>query len=247
MIKTIIIDDEQNSREALENLVKSYCPDLHVVSSAASVSEGIKVIKSEKPDLVFLDIEMPDKNGFDLLSQLDSIDFEVIITTGYEQYAVQAFKTVALDYLLKPIDVNELELAVSKVLEKRKKRKVNKNFDVFIQNWKSGGNEQIALASSEGFVFVKVKDIIYCKGDGAYTYFYIKDMPRVTVSKNLKEFEELLKDQSFFRVHKSYLINLNEMKKYIRGDGGYVVMTNGDNVDISKRKKESFLSNLSKV
>ena len=247
MIKTIIIDDEQNSREALENLVKSYCPDLQVVSSAASVEEGIKVIKSEKPDLVFLDIEMPDKSGFDLLSQLDSIDFEVIITTGYEQYAVKAFKTVAVDYLLKPIDINELELAVTKVLEKRKKRKVNKNFDVFIQNWKSGGNEQIALASSEGFIFVKVKDIIYCKGDGAYTYFYIKDTPRVTVSKNLKEFEELLKDQSFFRVHKSYLINLNEMKKYIRGDGGYVVLTNGDNVDVSKRKKESFLSNLSKV
>jgi len=247
MIKTIIIDDEQNSREALENLVKSYCPDLHVVSSAASVEEGIKVIKREKPDLVFLDIEMPDKSGFDLLSQLGTIDFEVIITTGYEQYAVKAFKTVALDYLLKPIDINELELAVAKVLEKRKKRKVNKNFDVFIQNWKSGGNEQIALASSEGFIFVKVRDIIYCKGDGAYTYFYIKDMPRLTVSKNLKEFEELLKDQSFFRVHKSYLINLNEMKKYIRGDGGYVVMTNGDNVDVSKRKKESFLSNLSKV
>ena len=126
MIKTIIIDDEQNSREALENLVKSYCPDLHVVSSAASVEEGIKVIKSEKPDLVFLDIEMPDKSGFDLLSQLGTIDFEVIITTGYEQYAVKAFKTVALDYLLKPIDINELELAVAKVLEKRKKRKVNK-------------------------------------------------------------------------------------------------------------------------
>ena len=247
MIKTIIIDDEQNSREALANLVKSYCPELQVVSTASSVAEGIQAIKKEKPDLVFLDIEMPDKNGFDLLAQLDTIDFEVIITTGYEQYAVKAFKTVALDYLLKPIDINELELAVNKVLEKGKKRKVNKNFDVFIQNWKSGGNEQIALASSEGFVFVKVKDIIYCKGDGAYTYFFIKDMPRVTVSKNLKEFEELLKDQSFFRVHKSYLINLNEMKKYIRGDGGYVVMSNGDNVDVSKRKKESFLSNLSKV
>lgn len=247
MIKTIIIDDEQNSREAIENLVKSYCPDLQVVATANSVEEGIAIIKKEKPDLVFLDIEMPDKSGFDLLAQLDTIDFEVIITTGYEQYAVKAFKTVALDYLLKPIDVNDLELAVAKVLEKRKKRRVNKNFDVFIQNWKSGGNEQIALASSEGFVFVKVKDIIYCKGDGAYTYFYIKDTPRITVSKNLKEFEELLKEQSFFRVHKSYLINLNEMKKYVRGDGGYVVMTNGDNVDVSKRKKESFLSNLSKV
>ena len=247
MIKTIIIDDELNSREALQSLVQSYCPDLLVVDSVASVEEGLQAIKKNKPDLVFLDIEMPDKSGFDLLSQLDEIDFEVIITTGYEQYAVQAFKTVALDYLLKPIDINELELAVAKVLEKRKKRKVNKNFDVFIQNWKSGGNEQIALASSEGFVFVKVKDIIYCKGDGAYTYFYIKDNPRITVSKNLKEFEELLKGKSFFRVHKSYLINLNEMKKYVRGDGGYVVMSNGDNVDVSKRKKESFLSNLSKV
>jgi two-component system LytT family response regulator len=247
MIKTIIIDDEQNSSEALERLIQDYCPDLKLVAKAASVKEGIDIIKAQKPDLVFLDIEMPDNSGFDLLAQLDPVDFEVVFTTGYEQYAIQAFKTVALDYLLKPIDIIELESAVEKVLEKRKKRKVNKNFDVFIQNWKSGGNEQIALASSQGFEFVKINDIIYCKGDGAYTYFYIKDMPRITVSKNLKEFEELLQGHSFFRVHKSYLINLNEMKKYIRGDGGYVVMSNGDNVDVSKRKKESFLSNLSRV
>ncbi|MBC7426693.1 MAG: response regulator transcription factor [Bacteroidia bacterium] len=247
MIKAIIIDDEPNSLNALSKMVQNYCPDLQVVATADTVATGIAAITEHKPDLVFLDIELPDKTGFELLASLEPVDFEVIFTTGHEEYAIKAFKTAAIDYLLKPIDIEELERAVDKVVDKRKKSKTNQNFDVLIQNWKNAESHQIALSSSEGFIFVKIKDIIYCKGDGAYTYFFLKSGEKIIVSKNLKEFEDLLDDQGFFRTHKSYLINLNEMKKYVRGDGGYVVMSNGDNIDVSKRKKESFLSNLSKI
>lgn len=247
MLKTIIIDDEPASRNLLEKMLQDYCPGVIVEATAENVAEGIAAIEKYKPDLVFLDIEMPDKTGFDLLASMDPIDFEVIIITGYEKYAIKAFKTVALDYLLKPIDVVELETAVKRVAEKRNKVQENKNFNVFVQNWKANGHEQIALASNDGFLFVKIKDIVYCKGDGSYTYFYLKGGERITVSKNLGEFDELLGDKGFFRVHKSFLINLNEMKKYIRGEGGYVVMNNGDTVDVSKRKKEAFLANLSKI
>lgn len=247
MLKTIIIDDEPASRNLLEKMLQDYCPGVIVEATAENVATGIAAIEKYKPDLVFLDIEMPDKTGFDLLASMDPIDFEVIIITGYEKYAIKAFKTVALDYLLKPLDIIELESAVKRVAEKRNKVQENKNFNVFVQNWKANGHEQIALASSDGFLFVKIKDIVYCKGDGSYTYFYLKTGERITVSKNLGEFDDLLGDKGFFRIHKSFLINLNEMKKYIRGEGGYVVMNNGDTVDVSKRKKESFLANLSKI
>lgn len=247
MLKAIIIDDEKNSREALAKLVQSYCQGVQIVAEAATFEEGLSLITAHQPGLVFLDLEMPDANGLDLFSRLSKIDFEVIITTGHQEYAVKAVKTAALDYLLKPIDVEELEQAVDRVFEKRKETRENKNFDIFINNFKNSAEQQIALASSEGLTFLKVKEIIYCKGDGAYTYFFTTENSKITVSKNLKEFEELLSDKGFFRIHKSYLINLSHMKKYVRGDGGHVVMSNGDCADVSKRKKESFLTQLSKV
>ncbi len=247
MLRTIIIDDEIHSRQVLEKLLRDYCPEVKIEGTADSMESGTRLIRESKPDLVFLDIEMPDGSGFDLLGSLGTVDFEVIFVTGYEKYAIKAFKTAALDYLLKPVDINDLEKAVKKAAEKRKVQQSNRNFDVFVQNWRAGGHEQIALACSEGLIFVRIQDILYCKGDGAYTYFHLKSGERITVSKNLGEFEELLGDHGFFRVHKSSLINLNEMKKYVRGEGGYVVMSNGDSVDVSKRRKDDFLAQLSKV
>lgn len=247
MLKTIIIDDEQNTREVLSKLLTDYCPEVKVEASLASVEEGIRAIKEIKPDLVFLDIEFPEKSGFDLIEDFPNEDFEVIFISGHEEYALKAFKTEAVDYLLKPFNLEELEGAVAKVFEKKRKAESVRHADVFMQKWHGGQDQQIALSSSDGLLFVKVKDILYCRGDGAYTYFYLKTSDRVTVSKNLKEFEDLLKDHGFFRVHKSYLINLNEMKKYVRGEGGYVVMTNGDSVDVSKRRKEAFLANLARA
>ncbi|MCO6494994.1 MAG: response regulator transcription factor [Bacteroidetes bacterium] len=247
MLKTIIIDDEKNVREVLSKLLADYCPDVKVEAVADNIEEGVQAIKELQPDLVFLDIEFPQSSGFELINEFKNEEFDIIFISGHQEYALKAFKTEAVDYLLKPFNVEELEAAVNKVLTKRKKAETVRYADVFLQKWSGSQDRQIALTSSDGLLFVKVKDIIYCKGDGAYTYFYIQDADRITVSKNLKEFEELLKDMGFYRVHKSYLINLNQMKKYVRGDGGYVIMKNGDSVDVSKRRKEGFLSNLSKV
>lgn len=247
MIKAILIDDEKNSRMALSKLIESYAKDVHILAEASNLQEGLDAIRIHKPDLVFLDLEMPDSNGLELFEQLDKIDFEVIITTGHQEYAVRAVRTAALDYLLKPIDLEELEQSIERVFAKRKQKRENKNFDIFIKNFKNTSDQQIALASSDGLTFLKVSEIIYCKGDGAYTYFFIEDGTKLTVSKNLKEFEDLLSDKGFFRIHKSYLINLRHMKKYVRGDGGYVVLSNGDHADVSKRKKEGFMKQIAKV
>ncbi len=246
-MKAIIIDDELNSRQALSKMIKEFCQGVEIVAEAENFEQGLDAINTHAPEIVFLDLEMPDSNGLELFSRLKNIDFDVIITTGHQEYAVKAFKTAALDYLLKPVDLEELENAVDRVFEKRKVNRSSKSFDVFIQNWKNNTDQQIALASAEGLTFLKVKDIIYCKGDGAYTYFFINDGHKITVSKNLKEFEDLLGDKGFYRIHKSFLINLSHMKKYIRGEGGSVVMSNGDSVSVSKRRKESFLTQLSKV
>ncbi|MCK9481362.1 MAG: LytTR family DNA-binding domain-containing protein [Bacteroidia bacterium] len=247
MLRTIIIDDEQNVREVLNKLLMDYCPVVKIEALIGGIEEGTKAIKELKPDLVFLDIEFPEKSGFELIEELGHEDFDVIFISGHEEYALKAFKTEAVDYLLKPFNVEDLETAVNKVIEKRRKAETVRYADVFMQKWTGSQEQLIALTSSDGLLFVKVKEVIYCKGDGAYTYFYLKDRDRITVAKNLKEFENLLKGMGFYRVHKSYLINLNEMKKYLRGEGGYVVMSNGDNVEVSKRKKEGFLSNLAKV
>ena len=148
---------------------------------------------------------------------------------------------------MKPIDPEDLRAAVGRILSKKKITRKSDQYKVLMQNLKSGGNEQIALASQEGFLFVKIKDIIYCKGDGAYTYFFLRNEDKITVSKNIGEFEELLEEYGFFRVHKSYLINMNEMKKYIRGEGGYVVLSNNQTVDVSKRRKEAFMARLARI
>ncbi|MCB0734727.1 MAG: response regulator transcription factor [Flavobacteriales bacterium] len=248
MLRAIIIDDEPKSREGLEAMLQDMIKDVVVAATADSVANGVRAIEKHQPDVVFLDIEMPRNDGFALFEAFNPVDFEVVFTTAHEQYALQAFRTTAIDYLLKPIDLDQLNQAVDKVREKRQKDRVNKNFEVFVNNLKnSNANHQIAISSSDGLIFLKVENIIYLRGDGAYTYFFLKSGERITTSKNLKEYEDLLSDYDFFRVHKSFLINLHEMKKYVRGEGGYVVMSNGDTVDVSKRRKENFMAALSKL
>lgn len=248
MLKAIIIDDEAKSRDVLESLISKFVEGVSVVATADSVATGINAINKHEPDLVFLDIEMPRRDGFELLSSFDPITFEVVFITAHEQYAHKAFRTSAVDYLLKPVDINLLQEAVERVKEKRSKEKVNRNIQVFLNNLKSKQeNQQIALATSDGLIFVKIDNIVYLRGDGAYTYFFLKSGERITVSKNLKEYEDLLQDYDFYRVHKSFLIHMREMTKYVRGDGGYVVMSNGASVDVSKRRKDGFLSALSKI
>lgn len=243
ILDLVIVEDEKNSREGLKNLLEEFCPDTRVVGMAASAEEGIELIKRTQPDLVLLDIEMQTATGFDLLEKLDSIEFDVIFTTAYEQYALKAIKFSALDYLLKPIDVNELTNAINKVREKRKSPSANEQVELLLKNLKleNPNSHKITLSTSEGMVFIPVVEIIRCEAQGAYTTFFLKSGKKILVSKNLKEYETLLSEYKFFRIHNSHLINLAEVERYIKSDGGYVVMKDGSQAAISNTRKEEFL------
>ncbi|MCB9245226.1 MAG: response regulator transcription factor [Flavobacteriales bacterium] len=249
MIKAVIIDDELKSREVLETLLNQMVEGVMVIGTADSVITGVRLLERSEPDVVFLDIEMPRKDGFQLLDELRPFRFEVVFTTGHDQYAIQAFRNNAIDYLMKPIDIDQLQHAVDKVREKKHLNQLNSNYEAFVADvHKSDEHKrQIALPGSGGTTFVKIEDIVYLRGDGAYTYFFLKNGKRVTVSKNLKEYERQLESDEFFRVHKSFLIHLPEMVRYVRGDGSYVLMSNGDKVDVSKRRREGFMAALSKL
>lgn len=242
-LKVVIVEDEKNSREGLRNLIEEFCTDTEVKGMASSVDEGIALIKEVKPDLLMLDIEMQTATGFDLLEKLGEVNFDVIFTTAYEQYAIKAIKFSAIDYLLKPIDVNELVQAVDRVKAKRNNTNSNQQVELLLKNLKleNPKTHKITLSTSEGMVFIPVTEIIRCEAQGAYTTFFLKENKKILVSKNLKEYESLLSDYNFFRIHNSHLINLGEVERYIKSDGGYVVMKDGSQVAISNTRKDEFL------
>lgn len=248
MIRAIIIEDEKRSALLLENLLEEYCAEVEVLGKASTVAEGYQLIRKNMPDVIFLDIEMQKETGFDLLNKFDEIKFEIVFTTAFENYALKAIKFCAIDYLLKPIDVDELKIAVEKVIRNDQKNKLNKKLKAFIQNMQntSPGQFQIALPSTDGLSIIRVSEILYLKSDRQYTVFHLKSGDAIMTSKNLGEYEELLLEHNFFRVHHSSLINLGEVRKYMRGDGGCALMSNGEQIDISKRKKEAFLKHFSK-
>ena len=243
LIKAIIVEDEARSRKLLESLILGYCPSVTVVGTSANVEDAYQLIISNEIDVVFLDIEMQKETGFDLLSRFKAVTFEIIFTTAFEHYALKAIKMSAIDYLLKPIDVEELKAAVAKVELLSKNQEYNKRLSVLMDNkvTKNTSNMQLALPSSDGLTIVLIKDILYLKSDRQYTLFYLKSGDSIMTSKNLGEYEEILSEHNFLRVHHSSLINLTEAKKYIRGEGGSVMMSNGVSIDVSKRKKENFL------
>ncbi|MCC6720893.1 MAG: response regulator transcription factor [Bacteroidia bacterium] len=245
MISAIIVDDEIAGRENLSFLINEFLPEVKILGKADSVKTAVEIINKTKPDIVFLDIEMPEKDGFSLILETNSVDIEIIFTTAHAEYALKALKASAIDYLLKPIDPTELQIAVQKVISK--KGIGQKKLETFMSH--IGGSKtqpQIAISTLEGINFIKLSNIIYCRGDGAYTFFKLKTGERIIASKNLKEFENLLCDGDFFRTHKSYVVNLAEIKKFVKSDGCYVLMSNGDKIDVSKRRKENFVKMLSK-
>jgi two-component system LytT family response regulator len=248
MINSIIVDDERRGREALSNMIKEFCPEVNVIETCETVKEAVEVIKSNKPQLIFLDVELKGETGFDLLSNLMPVNFEVIFTTAYEHYALKAIKFSAIDYILKPIGLEDLKDAIQKTEEKIKSKTISENFDILFKNLNSPDkkNHRIALSSSDGYNFTEVSDILYCKADGNYTSFHVKNVGKVLVSKNIKEYENLLNEHNFFRIHRSSLVNMDEVKRYVRGEGGYVIMSDGESLDVSKRKKEQFMSRLAK-
>jgi len=245
MVRSIIVDDEQKSRESLRILLQDFCENVEICALCQNVAEGIEAIKQHHPDVVFLDIQMQRETGFDLLAKINPVNFEVIFTTAHSEYAIKAFKFSAIDYLLKPIDIDDLQKALAKV-EQKQNQNISGRLEHLIQNLKSSTpeNYKLALPTTDGLVFIKLNDILYCEASSNYTEIYTFNKNKYIVSRTLKQYEDLLGEHNFFRIHNSYLINLNAIKKYVRGDGGYVVLENDVSLDVSKRKKEAFLSRI---
>ncbi len=249
MIKTIIVDDVLKSQALLAELLTSHCPEIQVVGQANSVDAACPLILTHQPDLILLDIEMPHKNGFELLKLFPNPTFEVIFTTAFDQYALRAIKFCALDYLLKPIDVEELKIAIQKIIQKHNKQHRNPNFSYFLENLKSSNTQdhKIGLPTLDGLIFIKVSDILRCEAAGSYTNVLLLHKKTIIATRKIKEFESLLGGHEFFRVHRSHLINLHYIEKYYKGSGGYVVMSDGSSIDVARRKKDDFLKQLSKI
>ncbi len=246
MIKAIIIDDEVHCIDTLSMLLKEYCPDVLIMEQCRSAKKGLEAIEKIKPDLVFLDIEMPAMNGFEMLEQFSEIPFAVIFTTSYDQYAIKAIRFSALDYLLKPVDPNELANAVKKVQEQRH-LPMAEQFQMLLKKIQGKDHHfnKLAVPTSEGFELIPADQLMRCEADDNYTYLYLKNKNKIIACRTLKEIEEQLQDFNFFiRVHHSYIVNLNEVTKYVRGEGGYLVLSDGASVNVSRSRKDMLLGRL---
>jgi two-component system, LytTR family, response regulator len=242
MMRAIVVDDEEKARNVLKAIIGEHFSDVEIIDMCEDVPAAVKSILRHKPDVVFLDVEMPGYNGFQLLEFFEEIDFNIIFTTAYSEYAIRAFQVSAVDYLLKPIQIEQLETA----LEKLRKQQAANNKEIFENlrfNLHDGPVKKIALPSSGGVMFVKTEDIIYLKADGSYTHFFLNNGRNVLISRKLKEFEKALNETiGFFRPHRSYIINGERVAEYLRTDGGSVIMDNGDQVPIARDSREDFLN-----
>jgi two-component system LytT family response regulator len=244
MLKAIIVDDEPYCCEALATLMGDF-PDVEVAAICHNAADALSAIQKHSPDLVFLDVEMPKMNGFEMLEQLPSVNFHLIFTTSYDQYALKAIRFSAIDYLLKPIDREELQNAVKKVIQ-RSQKPIAEQLEILMQKIHSPSTPitRIAMPTMEGLQMIQVDSIISCESDSNYTILHLKDKKKKVASTTLKEIEELLEDHSFVRVHRCYLVNLNEIEKYLKGEGGYLVMSDGTAIDVSRSKKDVLLKKL---
>ena len=242
-LTAILIDDESSSRNSLRHKLNNHCQGITVVAECENGEEGIKAIQRLKPDIVFLDVEMPRMNGFVMLQQLQDRNFELIFTTAYDHYAIRAIRFSALDYLVKPIEIKSLTEAVEKAKEKKQTGSPNQRIEILLYNLIDEKNvhKRIAIPSLEGLQFIEVGDIIYLEAESNYTFIYLQTGVKLTVSKTLKDFEELLPSHNFIRIHHSYIINKNHIRKYLKGDGGQVLMSNEKLLDVARRKKEEFM------
>jgi two-component system, LytTR family, response regulator len=244
MYKCVIIDDEKRSVETLKIIVEQYFgQDLTIVGTANSVNEAFGLIHDVKPNIVFLDIEMPHGSGFDLLERFEKADFEVIFTTGFDHYAITAIKFSALDYLLKPINIEELREAIGKAKQRLSNKTIGNSIEHLIKNIKNPKDKtnKIPLPIINGFQFVTINTIVYCEADEDYTHVFLNDGQKLTVTKSIKDFEDLLTSYDFFRIHHSFLMNKSYIKKYIKGEGGTVMTELGNELPVSRRRKMEFL------
>lgn len=246
-MRAVIIEDEERSRIVLENLLQTYCPAVEIVAKADAVSSGVEAIKTHNPDLIFLDVQINGGTGFDLLDKIKDHHPSVIFTTAYDQYAMKAFKFSAIDYLLKPIDIEELKAAVQKAMPSNKNEEDAYKIQNLLTNLKNPNEDPVLLVStSEAVEFVRIRDIIRCEAQGAYTQLFLRDHKPVMVSKIIKDFEFLLTDYGFYRVHQSHLINLKEVRKFVKAEN-YLLMRDGAQIQLARSRKDEFFNVLNKV
>lgn len=244
----IIVDDEKHCREVMEHLLHKHCKDVKVTASCSNGAEALTALEKDTPDILFLDIEMPGMNGFELLEKIQQPSFEIVFTTAYNEYAIKAIKHSALDYLLKPVDKDELVLTTQRAKEHKALKaaqRVNSLLEI-LNNKKN--NKRFAVPTLEGLIMVDTDTILYCESDSAYCKIYFINQPKpLIISKTLKEVEEVLHEQDFCRIHHSYFINMKFVQSYIRGEGGEVVLNNNIHLPVSRTKKQDFLSLLKKI
>lgn len=245
-MKAILVDDEPDGIRALKKMLESHCPNVEVAATCSNAASAKQELERIRPDVVFLDIQMPGKSGLDLLTEMPEKDFEVIFVTAHNEYILQALQYSAADYLLKPVDEDRLIEAVQRV-ETRLQAEKKDWTETLMHNLNKAGSPsemRLCLPTLKGFIVVKLDDIIYCEAERSYTIFHLEGKKTVTVSKSLIEYDNLLQETQFFRIHKSFLVNLNHIKEYQRGEGGLVIMTNNAEIEVSRRKKEFFLNRM---
>jgi two-component system, LytTR family, response regulator len=247
MITSVIIDDDVKNISILRALLEEFCPQIIVIGEATNIEEAASLITSHMPSLVFLDIEMPYGNGFELLDRLMPVDFAVIFITAYDNYAIKAIRYCALDYLLKPVNIKDLLFAVNKTSEQIHAKDTHLKLKTFFDHFNSIELQKIAVPSVEGLIFIDFKNIVRCESRRNYTYIFLSSGKRITSAKTIKEFEDILPPNVFFRVHNSHLINLNHIKRYFKGRGGYIVMEDDTNIEVASRRKDSFLDLFRKI
>lgn len=246
-INCIIIDDEQMNIKLLQNMLEMHCRQVNVVGASSCAKNGLQMIQELQPQIVFLDVEMPHMNGFDLLQKLEPVSFDVIFVTAYSHYAVEAFEHHATGYITKPINTEKLVSAVNTAIKRVEEKRINKNlFSLLEQNTKQATPDKIPLSTTNGLLFVKIADVMYCESNGNYTHFFLCDEKKIVVSRQLGEYEKLLPEINFTRIHDKYIINLNYIKEYIKGSGGEVVLENGKEIPVATRRKEDFLARFEK-
>jgi two-component system LytT family response regulator len=242
VLKAILVDDELSSLQNLQLKIQEYCPSTKVVAQTQNPEEAIRLIHQYKPDVIFLDIEMPRMSGFKMLEQIPEIDFEVIFITAYNHYAINAIRISAFDYLVKPVAIEDLQQTVER-LENFTIKKTRERAEILKKNLANPKSQEdhIAIPTNDGLEFIQIKQIIRIESSSNYSKLMLHNGRNLLVTRQLKDFEEILQDYRFYRVHHSHLVNLNFIAKYVRGDGGQITMRNGDIIDVSRRKKEVFL------
>ncbi len=243
-MRTILIDDEPKNVRILNKLLTDYCPDVTIIADAGDANTAYKLIDELKPDLVFLDIEMPNGNAFDLLDKFTIIDFQIVFITAFESYALKAFKYSALDYLLKPVSIEDLEMAVQKAKNNANSKNISLQVKSLLQNVNvaTGSLQKLAIQTIDGLAFINADEIIRLQAEGSYTAIHLTNKRSIVSSKSIKDYEDILTSDIFFRIHNSHIVNLRFIKKYHKGRGGYIVLEDDTNIEVATRRKLEFLS-----